>query len=145
MGTRNNVTIREDYFAVSGDKSIPHIRMEEKIRRTIGEDAYAFSLRTAPLFVKSNVAEQFRADGNTLVERMLNTGKSLIEMSLDGLPESLEKRFVLKFPKNFGWNFHHQVEDPNYYFGFIKKVIKRVLADDNNIAVAMIKAEHVTH
>ena len=116
-----------------------------KIRRTIGEDAYAFSLRTAPLFVKSNVAEQFRADGNTLVERMLNTGKSLIEMSLDGLPESLEKRFVLKFPKNFGWNFHHQVEDPNYYFGFIKKVIKRVLADDNNIAVAMIKAEHVTH
>lgn len=43
MGTRSNVTIREDYFAVSGDKSIPHIRMEEKIRRTIGEAARLIS------------------------------------------------------------------------------------------------------
>ena len=107
-----------------------------KIRRAIGDDAYTFSLRTAPLFVKSNVAEQFQADGTTMVERMINTGRSLIEMSLAGVSDSLLKRFLLKFPKNYGWNFQRKVDEPAYCFEFVKKVIKRALAP--GIAVTMI-------
>ena len=85
-----------------------------KIRRALGDDAYTFSLRTAQLFVKSNVAEKFQEDGSTIVERMINTGRSLIEMSLAGISNSLLKRFLLKFPKNYGWNFQRKVDEPAY-------------------------------
>jgi hypothetical protein len=36
--------------------------------------------------------------------------------------------------------FPHRVDDPQYYFEFIKKVVKRALAGSDSIAVSMIKA-----
>jgi hypothetical protein len=111
-----------------------------KIKGTIGNDAYLFSIRSAPLMLKADVAEGFRAQGSTLVESIFNTGKTIIEMSLADIPQEMVQRFVLKFPKNFGWNFNHRVDDPQYYFEFIKKVVKRALAESDSIAVSMIKA-----
>ncbi|MDR2812374.1 MAG: SctK family type III secretion system sorting platform protein [Puniceicoccales bacterium] len=111
-----------------------------KIKGTIGNDAYLFSIRSAPLIVKAEVAESFRAEGSTLVESIFNTGKTIIEMSLSGVRLEIIQRFMLKFPKNFGWNFNHRVDNPQYYFEFIKKVVKRAIAESNNIAVSMIKA-----
>jgi hypothetical protein len=111
-----------------------------KIKGTIGSDAYFFSIRSASLMLKQNVAESFRAKGSTLVESIFNTGKTIVEMSLAGIPQEMVQRFILKFPKNFGWNFSHRVDDPQYYFEFIRKVVKRALAESDSIAVSMIKA-----
>lgn len=111
------------------------------IKRALGNDAYTFSLRNAPLFVKSVVAEHFQVSGGNLVERMLNTGRSLVGMALSGLSESMLRRFQLKFPKNFGWDFRRNAdEDPGYCFEFIKRVVKRALKDDGSVAVAMVRA-----
>jgi hypothetical protein len=111
-----------------------------KIKRTIGNDAYLFSIRSAPLMLKAGVAANFRTEGPTLIESIFNTGKTIIEMGLAGIPQEIVQRFVLKFPKNFGWNFNHRVDDPRYYFEFIKKVVKRALAESDSIAVSIIKA-----
>ncbi|MDR1906668.1 MAG: SctK family type III secretion system sorting platform protein [Puniceicoccales bacterium] len=110
------------------------------LKHTLGNDAYLFSIRSAPLMVKAEVAESFRAEGATLIESVFNTGKTLIEMSLAGIPREIAQRFTLKFPKNFGWNFNHKVDDPQYYFEFIKKVVKRAITESDNVAVSMIKA-----
>ncbi|MDR2372434.1 MAG: SctK family type III secretion system sorting platform protein [Puniceicoccales bacterium] len=110
-----------------------------KIKGTIGNDAYLFSIRSAPFMLKAGVAESFRTEGSTLVESIFNTGKTIIEMGLAGIPQEISQRFILKFPKNFGWNFNHRVDDPQYYFEFIKKVVKRALAESDSIAVSMIK------
>jgi hypothetical protein len=111
-----------------------------KIKGIIGNDAYLFSIRSAPLMLKAEVAESFRTEGATLVESIFNTGKTIIEMGLAGIPREIAQRFVLKFPKNFGWNFNHRVDDPQYYFEFIRKVVKRAIAESDNVAVSMIKA-----
>jgi hypothetical protein len=76
-----------------------------KIKRTIGNDAYLFSIRSASLMLKAEVAASFRTEGSTLIENIFNTGKTIIEMGLVGIPQEIVQRFVLKFPKNFGWNF----------------------------------------
>jgi hypothetical protein len=111
-----------------------------KIKKTIGNDAYLFSIRSAPLILKAEVAERFRAEGSTLIESIFNTGKTIIEMGLAGLPREISQRFILKFPKNFGWNFNRSVDDQSYYFEFIKKVIKRAIVESNGVAVSIIKA-----
>jgi hypothetical protein len=52
-----------------------------KLKRVIGNEAYLFSLRSAPLLLKSmksETTEFFQADGGTFLERVLNTGKSII-------------------------------------------------------------------
>ncbi|MDR1366933.1 MAG: SctK family type III secretion system sorting platform protein [Puniceicoccales bacterium] len=111
-----------------------------QIKRTIGNDAYLFSIRSAPLMLRSETAESFRAKGTTLIESIFNTGKTIIEMGLAGIPREIAQRFILKFPKNFGWNFNHRVDDPQYYFEFIKKVVKRVITESDSVAVSTIKA-----
>jgi hypothetical protein len=111
-----------------------------KLKRTIGDDAYFFAIRSASLILRAEVAERFQAAGKTLVERVYNTGKTIIEMSLAGLPREITRRFSLKFPKNFGWNFSHAVEDPQYYFDFVKKVVKRAIPESGSVALSMIKA-----
>ncbi|MDE6576151.1 MAG: SctK family type III secretion system sorting platform protein [Opitutales bacterium] len=111
------------------------------IKHALGNDAYTFSIRNAPLFVKSVVAEHFQVGGENLVERMLNTGCSLIGMALSGLSEAMLRRFQMKFPKNFGWDFRRNAdEDSGYCFEFIKRVVKRALKDDSSVAVAMVRA-----
>jgi hypothetical protein len=111
-----------------------------KLKRVMGNDAYFFAIRSASLILRTEVAERFQMAGETLVERIYNTGKTIIEMSLVGAPREIIQRFLLKFPKNFGWNFTHEVEDPQYYFDFIKKVIKRAIPESGNVAVSVIKA-----
>ncbi|MDR3317318.1 MAG: SctK family type III secretion system sorting platform protein [Puniceicoccales bacterium] len=111
-----------------------------KLKHAIGNDAYLFSIRSASLILRTEVAERFQLEGENFVERVYNTGKAIIEMSLAGIPRELTQRFALKFPKNFGWNFTRKVENPQYYFDFIRKVVKRVLNESDNIAVTMIKA-----
>jgi hypothetical protein len=111
-----------------------------KLKRTIGDDAYFFALRSASLILRAEVAERFQAAGETLVERVYNTGKTIIEMSLAGVPRAITQRFALKFPKNFGWNFTHEVENPQYYFDFVKKVVKRAIQENGSVALSMIKA-----
>jgi hypothetical protein len=111
-----------------------------KIKGTIGNDAYLFSIRSASLMLKAEAAESFRTEGSTLVESIFNTGKTIIEMGLAGIPQEIAQRFILKFPKNFGWEFNQRVNDPQYYFEFIKKVVKRALAESTSIAVSIIKA-----
>ncbi|MDR1435154.1 MAG: Yop proteins translocation protein K [Puniceicoccales bacterium] len=111
-----------------------------KLKHVMGNDAYLFSLRSASLMIRADVAERFQAEGKTLVERVWNTGKSIIEMSLAGLPREIAQRFTLKFPRNFGWNFAHRVDNPGHYFDFVRKVVKRALRGSDNAAVSMIKA-----
>jgi hypothetical protein len=111
-----------------------------QLKRALGNDAYLFSVRSASLFTKSSIAESFQMDGSTLIERIFNTGKAIIEMSLAMVPEVILERFRLKFSKNFGWNFTHTVDDPQYYFEFIRKVVKRAIPESENIAVSVIKA-----
>ncbi|MDR2806678.1 MAG: Yop proteins translocation protein K [Puniceicoccales bacterium] len=111
-----------------------------KLKQVIGRDAYLFSIRSAPLILRAALAERFQMKGKNLLERVLNTGKAIIEMSLARIPREIAQRFMLKFPKNFGWNFNHNVEDPQYYFDFIRKVVKRTIYSSDNVAVSMIKA-----
>jgi hypothetical protein len=111
-----------------------------KLKRVMGDDAYLFSLRTASLMIGADAAGRLQAEGKTLVERVWNTGKSIIEMSLAGLPREIAQRFALKFPRNFGWNFAHRVDNPQYYFDFVRKVIKRALSGSDSAVVSMIKA-----
>jgi hypothetical protein len=61
-------------------------------------------------------------------------------MSLAGAPREITQRFLLKFPRNFGWNFEQKVEDPEYYFEFIRKIIKWTFSGDDSIAVSRIRA-----
>jgi hypothetical protein len=110
------------------------------LKQTMGFDAYQFTLRSASIFIKESMAESFRAEGKNLVERVLNTGKLVIEMSLAGVPKEILERFRLKFAKNFGWNFSPRVENPQYYFEFIKKVARRAIPDSNHVIAAMVKA-----
>jgi hypothetical protein len=111
-----------------------------QLKHALGNDAYLFSVRSASLFIKAGMAESFCVKEGTLVERIFNTGKTIIEMSLANLPDPIAERFRLKFPKNFGWDFTHTVDNPQYYFEFIKKVAKRAIPESENIAVSLIKA-----
>lgn len=111
-----------------------------RVKRALGEEAFTFSVRSGPLFIKASVAEQFQIDGNSLVERVLNTGRALIEMCLGDAPEALLRRFRMKFPKNFGWNFSRKTEDPNFCFEFIKKVARRALSGSERAAVTLLRA-----
>ena len=111
-----------------------------KLKQVMGNDAYQFSLRSASIFIKENMAESFRAEGSNLLECVLNTGKLVIEMSLAGAPKEILERFRLKFAKNFGWNFSHRAENPQYYFEFIKKVARRAIPDSNHVAATIVKA-----
>lgn len=108
------------------------------LKRAIGEDAYHFSMRSASLFLRNGVAESWQCDGKTLVEKIYNTGKSLLENFLSDFPKELLTRFVLKFPKTFKWDFSKKRHiDSN--FSFIKKIVKRAIPSSDNIAVSIIK------
>jgi hypothetical protein len=109
-----------------------------KLKGVIGNEAYLFALRSAPLLLKSDIAERFQVDGETIIERVLNTGKSIIEMSLAGVPKEIAQRFLLKFPRNFGWNFKRKVNDPHYYFDFIQKIIKWTFSGNGSAVISMI-------
>lgn len=111
-----------------------------RVKRALGEEAYLFSVRSGSLFMRASVAEQFQIDGDSLVERVLNTGRALIEMCLGDAPEALLRRFRMKFPKNFGWNFNRKTEDPNFCFEFIKKVARRALSGSERAAVTLLRA-----
>jgi hypothetical protein len=105
----------------------------------MGNDAYRFSLHGASLMMKPETAACLQQEGRTLIECILNTSKTIIEMSLAGLPLEIAQRFILKFPKNFGWNFSHKVENPQYYFDFVKKVARQAIYKGNSASTFWIK------
>jgi hypothetical protein len=72
--------------------------------------------------LKAKVAESFHTEGSTLVESIFHRGKMIIGMRLVGFPREIARHFILKFPTNFGWNFNCKVDDPQYYFQFIKQL-----------------------
>ena len=107
------------------------------LKQAMGDDIYSFSVRSGVLMLNAEIAAMLRSDGETIEEKVFNTGRKIIESLLCDLPDSMLKRFTLKFPKNFGWDFENKESDKKH-FRLIQKVIQNIFKDKKSFIMKEI-------
>lgn len=104
------------------------------LKQAMGDDIYSFSVRSGVLMLNAEIASMLRSDGVTIEEKVFNTGRKIIESILCDFPEQMLKRFVLKFPKHFGWSFENIQSNKNH-FRLIQKVIQNIFKNNQSFII----------
>lgn len=108
------------------------------LKEALGDDIHDFVIKSGALMLSSEGARALRCEGESLIESIFNTGKSIISAALSRSPEALQQRFVLKFPENYKWDFS-ETEGIEIQFRLIQKIVRSIFAKNHHAAMAEIR------
>lgn len=96
------------------------------LKEKIGEKAYFFGVKKAPLFnrVKPQLTT-LSPNPSNLYTGMLIAGQRMFEHLFAGDPYSITQRFQLKLPSDYTWNFGRVVtpEEKNSIYSFLHRLL----------------------
>jgi hypothetical protein len=84
------------------------------LKEAIGDKAYLFAVKKAPLFSKAKpMMTSLNANPSNLYASILLAGQRMLEYVFAQEDPALTQRLVWKFPKSFAWNFNRITSDEN--------------------------------
>lgn len=120
------IMLRDDISKIISKKSL--IALKE----VIGDDAYNFVLRRT-MILKKRVPECELRFGNNLQQNVLSAGKKVFELAMSGMPQSVVKRFNLRFDVPYDISSNENTVHAEKSFELVKYVISHAMEGNTEV------------
>lgn len=114
----NEVTLQKLYFYVGAallHERITHIISKDelgKLKESLGKNVYFFAIKRAPFLIAGKPElECFKSPSQDVFVDLIRSAEECISRCFSGEPDSITRRFSLKFPKKLKWHFDKKCSD----------------------------------
>jgi len=128
----NEVTLQKLYFYVGA--ALLHERITriiskeelEKLREDLGKNVYFFAIKRAPFLVADKPKlKSLETPTKEVFVDLIRAAEECFSCCFSGDPESVTRRFSLKFPKKLTWHFDkkHSDEEREAAWAFVHRIL----------------------